>query len=63
MFIVDKFRGWCRANKRKLMVILSYDVPTVQAYLKNGAMFDAEFVRFLKKNNYTHIDTLVKAGE
>jgi hypothetical protein len=38
-------------------------VPTVQAYLKNGAMFDAEFVRFLKKNNYTHIDTLVKAGE
>lgn len=61
MFIVDKFRQWCNAHKRKFLVMLSYDVPTVRTYLKNGARFDAEFVRFLNKNKYTYIDTLPKA--
>ena len=45
------------------MILLSYDVPTVQSYLKNGARFDAEFVQFLKKEKYIHIDTLPKSGE
>ncbi|MBU4212534.1 MAG: hypothetical protein KKD33_08115, partial [Verrucomicrobia bacterium] len=62
MFIVDKFRRWCKAHKRKFLVMLSYDVPTVQTYLKNGARFDAEFVRFLKKNKYTYTDALPMAG-
>jgi hypothetical protein len=63
MFVVDKFRSWCRAHKRKLMVLLSYDVPTVQKYLKDGSRFDAEFVQFLKKNRYEYIDTLLKTGQ
>lgn len=62
MFTVDKLRKWCKANKRKLMLLLSYDVPTVQNYLKHGTRFDAEFVQFLKKEKYLFIDTLPKAG-
>jgi hypothetical protein len=63
MFVVDAFRRWCQANGRKLLVLLSYDVPTVQTYLKDGTRFDEEFVQFLKKEKYTHIDALPKAGE
>jgi len=57
-FVVDKFRSWCKANRRKLMVVLSYDVPTVETYVKKGTRFDAEFVTFLKKEKYDYIDTL-----
>jgi hypothetical protein len=63
MFVVDKFRKWCRANKRKLMILLSYDVPTVQSYLRNGTRFDAEFVRFLNREKYLYIDTLPKVRQ
>jgi hypothetical protein len=63
MFVVDKFRKWCKAHNRKLMILLSYDVPTVQNYLENGTRFDAEFVQFLKKEKYLHIDVLPKVGQ
>ena len=63
MFVVDKFRKWCKANNRKLMILLSYDVPTLQKYLDNGARFDTEFVQFLKDGKYTYIDTLPKVGD
>jgi hypothetical protein len=63
MYVVDAFRRWCQAHGRRLMILLSYDVPTVQTYLKNGARFDAEFVEFLKKGKYLHVDTLPKVGE
>jgi hypothetical protein len=62
IFIVDKFRKWADANKRKFMVLLSYDVPTVQTYLKNGTRFDDTFVQFLKRGKYTYVDALPKAG-
>ncbi len=58
MYIVDKFRRWCNENGRKLMIVLSYDVPTVQNALKGGSRFDEEFVRFLKREKYQFIDTL-----
>ena len=60
MYVVDKFRKWCEANDKKLMVLLSYDVPTVNRYIKDGSRFDSTFVRFLKKENYTFVDTLPK---
>jgi hypothetical protein len=63
MFVVDRLRKWCRAHGRKLMVLLSYDVPTVMKYLRDGTRFDEEFVRFLKRENYTHVDALPKAKE
>ena len=63
MFTVDKFRQWCKANNRKLMLLLSYDVPTLQQYVKKGTRFDAEFVEFLNKEKYLYIDTLPTIGE
>ncbi len=62
MFTVDKFRKWCKANNRKLMLMLSYDVPTLQQYVKKGTRFDAEFVEFLNKEKYLYIDTLPTIG-
>ncbi len=58
MRIVDTFQEWCKANGRNLMLVLSYDVPTLQAYVKKGTRFDAEFVDFLDKRKYAYIDTL-----
>jgi hypothetical protein len=63
MFTVNKFREWCKANNRKLMILLSYDVPTVQTYVRTGARFDEEFVKFLKKEKYLYTDTLPKICE
>ena len=62
MFIVDKFQKWADAHGRKLMILLSYDVPAVQKYLKTGERFDADFVRFLKRDKYTYVDTLAKTS-
>jgi len=60
MFVVDKFRKWCKANNRKLMILLSYDVPTVQTYAKKKTRFDQAFVDFLDKEKFRYIDTLPK---
>jgi hypothetical protein len=60
MFTVDKFRTWCQKNNRKFMVLLSYDVPTVQQYFKDGTRFDAEFLHFLDREKYLYVDTLPK---
>ncbi len=62
-FIVEKMAKWAKANKRRLMVMLSYDVPQVQEYLTKGTRFDAEFVEWLKKGKYTFVDALPKAKE
>jgi hypothetical protein len=58
MWVVKQMRTWCKANKRNLMLMLSYDVPTVQTYVKKGTRFDAEFVDFLNKEKFAYIDTL-----
>lgn len=63
MWVVDTFQKWCKANNRNLMLMLSYDVPTVQTYVKNGTRFDAEFVDFLNKRKYPYIDTLLPICE
>jgi hypothetical protein len=60
MYTVDKFRTWCKANKRKFMIMLSYDVPTLEKYFKTGKRFDQEFVDFLNREKYLYIDTLPK---
>ncbi|OPZ29165.1 MAG: hypothetical protein BWZ02_01075 [Lentisphaerae bacterium ADurb.BinA184] len=62
-WIVETLSGWCAKNRRKLLVLLSYDVPQVQEYLTKGTRFDDEMLAFLDKGGYTYVDTLAKAGE
>jgi len=62
-FIIDKFRNWCRANKRKLLILLSYDVPTVMNYIENNERFDQSFLKYLQDNDFTHIDLMPKIAE
>ena len=41
---------WCRAHHRRLLVLLSYDVPTVRDFLGKGTRFDQEFLPWLKRD-------------
>jgi hypothetical protein len=63
MFIVDKLQAWADGNGRKLMVLLSYDVPTVKKYIETGERFDADFADYLRREGLTHVDTLPVMGE
>jgi hypothetical protein len=62
-FILDKLSAWCRDNGRKLMVLLSYDVPTVWDYLEKGTRFDEEMLDYLRRNRIRHVDFLAAARE
>jgi hypothetical protein len=62
-YIVDKLRGWCAENDRKLMVLLSYDTPTVKEFIQEGTRFDAPFADYLEQNDYTYVDCLEAAAE
>ncbi len=62
-FIVDKWRAWARERNKKLMVLLSYDVPTVIRYLESGERFDEDMVTFLEKNDFAYMDCLKIAAE
>jgi hypothetical protein len=62
MFIVDRFRDWARGNRRKLMILVSYDVPSVMRYLKTGERFDADFVDYLDRNKIPYVDYLKLAA-
>jgi len=59
-YLVDKMQKWAKDNNRKLMIILSYDVPTVMEYLEEGTRFDQAFVEFLNDRKYPYIDFLPK---
>ena len=61
--ICSKLRMWCESNGRKLMILLSYDVPQVMEYLEKGTRFDESFVTFLNAGGYTYVDFLEKSRE
>ena len=63
MFIVDEFARWAKANGRKLMVLLSFDVPQVREYLTEGTRFDEAFLAHLKRGKFTYVDMLPKAKD
>jgi hypothetical protein len=63
MYLVDKFQAWANENDRKLMVMLSYDVPTVQTYINTGERFDEAFVDYIAKSGTTYVDTLPMMGK
>ena len=63
MYIVDKFSAWAKKNGKKLMVLLSYDVPSVTDFLEKGERWDGEFLEYIEKNDVTYVDFLLKAVE
>ncbi len=63
MFIVDKMRTWAAEQGRKLMVLLSYDVPAYMSYIEKGERFDEMFVEYLETNGILYVDCLKKKAE
>jgi len=63
MYLVDQLTAWTKKNNRKLMVLLSYDVPSVQRIIEKNERFDGEFLTYLKKNDIPFVDCLAKAAE
>jgi len=62
-FILTNLRTWAKEHSRKIMVILSYDVPTVKKFIETGERWDEEFVDFLQANDFTYVDILQKKAE
>jgi len=63
MYIVDRLRDWCAANGRKLMVLLSYDVPAVTDFIQTGRRWDTPMLEYLEATGLPYVDGLAKAGE
>lgn len=63
IYILEKLKKWIEENKRKLIIILSYDAPTCKKYIEKEERFDTELVDYLRKNNFYFIDTLEKIKE
>ena len=61
--IVDRMQAWAAETGRKLMVLLSYDVPSVTDYLEKGERWDREMVDYLDRSGLPYVDALAKAGE
>jgi hypothetical protein len=62
MFIVDKMQAWAKALNKKLVIMLSYDVPTVRTFIEKGTRFDQGFVEYLKEKKFLYVDALQKAA-
>ena len=62
-YILDKLRLWAKEQNRKLMILLSYDTPTVKEFIEKGQRFDQELVEYLESENVLYVDSLVKAAE
>jgi len=62
-YILDNLSAWARDSKRKLMVLLSYDTPSVKTFLEKGERFDHSLVEYLDANEFTYVDCLAKAAE
>ena len=63
MWICEQLKAWCEANGRKLMVLLSYDVPTVMDYLEKGARWDQPMLDYLDGSGIPWVDALQAVGE
>ena len=63
MFIVDQLQAWADEQGRKVMVLLSYDVPNVRKFLETGERFDEDILDYLERNNITYVDSLAKVGD
>lgn len=62
-YILDKLQVWAREEDRKLLILLSYDVPAVMDFLEKGERFDRELIEYLGNKGFTYVDILEKAAE
>ena len=63
MHILDKMTAWAAGQGGKLLVLLSYDVPSVMSFLEKGARWDNEILDHLNRNGITYVDALQKAAD
>lgn len=63
LYIIDQMRDWAEQQGKKLLVMLSYDVPAKKEMLEKQTRFDDELVDYLEDNNVTYVDTLLKLAE
>ncbi|MFP4028686.1 MAG: hypothetical protein ACLFWL_12925, partial [Candidatus Brocadiia bacterium] len=62
-FILNNLTDWAEEQEREVMVLLSYETPTVKTYIDTGFRFDAELLGYLEENNIPCVDCLEKAAE
>ena len=62
-FVLDRFRRWAEQKGRKLMVLLSYDTPTVKSFIETGERFDGGLIEYLEAKHIHHVDGLSEAAE
>lgn len=62
-YVIDRLREWAAEQGRKLMILLSYDVPSVTTYLEKGERWDRDMLDYLEKSGLPYVDCLEKAGE
>lgn len=62
-FIIGKLDTFAKENGRTLIVLMSYDTPTVETFLKEGTRFDEEMLSFLSDRQIRHVDMLSPQGE
>jgi hypothetical protein len=62
LYVVDQLQAWAQRNGRKVMFLLSYDVPAVKTFIRTGERFDAELVAGLDRRKVLHVDFLKKAA-
>ena len=63
MHIVDSLDAWARKRGRKLLVLLSYDVPSVKGFIESGERWDRAMLEYLDRRGQPYVDALAKAGE
>ena len=63
MWICEQLKAWCAANDRKLLVLLSYDVPTVMDYLEKDTRWDRPMLEYLDGSGIPDVDALKAVGD
>ena len=63
MSVLDRFRTWVTGQGRHLLVLLSYDVPTVSDFLADGRRWDGPILEHLQEGGYRYVDCLQKAAD
>ena len=61
--LLNKMNKLAQAQGKKLMVVLSYHIPTVRDFIQKTERFDQELLDYLNSTGITYVDSLAKAGQ